>query len=210
MRILLLMLVGSLVLTSCKPKLIFTEQNRQQLKDQKISIDNVQFYNDKDIVMRREIERSLTQVDKGEIKQIDGENIQEIRIPRSTPGIVTNSTDTKIWVAFEDCDSCSIRFYKNPYDSYQVDADIWYSDRGQISYDRKNFYLITPHNDAILLVKKSQIYKPEKRSRSAKGMKIQEKQQKKVTRKDIRRVDKEEEDDFQPFESDQDDAQTSQ
>ena len=186
--------------TACSPRLLFTEQNRSHLENQKLDIERVQFYTDKDIVMRRKMESSETKVSNGEIRQIDGDRTQEIRIPRGTPGIVDRVDVGKIWLVFEDRDSCAIRFYKNSYDTYQVDADKWIEKKGAIRYDRESFYLVPPNNDALLMVKKREIYKPEKRSRVAKGVRIdgKGKKKKKVRRKDIKRIEEDEEFDSQP------------
>lgn len=168
--------------------------------------------------MRRQVESTETSVTNGEIKQIDGERTQEIRIPRGTPGVVEQTSDEKLWIAFEDCKECALRFIKNSYDSYQVDADQWVEGKGQISYDGKTFYMIPPHNDALLMVKKSQLYKPEKRSRTLKGVRIEDRKgrqkkdkKKKIRRKDLRVIDPEspEESDDELWE-DEDDGTANQ
>lgn len=186
----LVILLGS----ACSPRLLFTEQNREHLDAQGLDIERVQFYTDKEIVMRRKMESKETKVSNGEIRQIDGERTQEIRIPRGTPGIVDQVEAEKIWLAFEDCKGCELRFYKNSFDTYQVDADDWIEKRGQIKYNGKTFYMIPPHNDALLMVKKREIYKPNKNSRVAKGVRIdgKKKKRKKVRRKDIRKIEEDE------------------
>ena len=187
----LLLLLGS----SCSPRLLFTEQTREHLDAQNIDIERVQFYTDKELVLRRKLESNETKVSKGEITQIDGERTQEIRIPRGTPGIVDQVAEGKIWLIFEDCKGCAMRFYKNPFDTYQVDADDWFERKGQIDYDGKTFYLIHPNNDALLMVKKRQIYKDNKNSRVAKGLRVDgknNKKRKKLKRKDIKELEEDE------------------
>lgn len=207
-----------MALTSCGPSQVFTEGSRDILETQGIAIENIQFYADKEIIMRRQVESTETKVNNGEIKQIDGKRTQEIRIPRGTPGVVEQTSDGKLWVAFEDCKECALRFIKNSYDSYQVDADKWLEGNGQINYHGKVFYMIPPHNDALLMVKKSQLYKPEKRSRTLKGVRIEDRKgrqkkdkKKKIRRKDLRVIDPEapEESDDELWE-DEDDGTANQ
>ncbi len=196
MRLFLFFALIAAVLTSCGPSQVFTENSRAILEKQGIEVINIQFYADKEIIMRRQVESTETSVSNGEIKQIDGERTQEIRIPRGTPGVVEQTADGKLWVAFEDCEGCALRFIKNSYDSYQVDADKWLEGKGQIDYDGKQFYMIPPHNDALLMVKKSELYKPEKRSRTVKGVRIEnskgkdkKRKKKKIRRKDLRVIE---------------------
>ena len=217
MRSLILLAFIAAVLTSCGPSEVFTENSRIILEGQGIDIEEIQFYADKEIIMQREISKTETSIAKGEIIMKEGQRTQEIRIPRGTPGVVEQSADGKLWVAFEDCEECTLRFIKNSYESYQVDADKWLQGKGQINYRKKSFYLIPPHNDALLMVKKSDIYKPEKRSRTLKGVKVEDRKNSKKNRKDrIRRKDLKEvtpdapeENDEQLWE-DEDDGTTNQ
>ena len=198
MRRLLFFAFVAAILTSCGPSEVFTENSRLVLEQQGLSVNDIQFYADKEMIMRREIQKTETSVTRGEIKFVKGERVQEIRIPRGTPGVVEQTADGKLWVAFEQCKGCTLRFVKNSYDSYQVDADKWIEGKGQISYDEKNFYLIPPHNDALLMVKKKELYKPKKGSRTVKGVTIEEKKgrkekkkKNKVRRKDLKVIDPE-------------------
>ncbi len=194
MRLFLFFALIATVLTSCGPSQVFTEGSRAVLESQGIDVADIQFYADKGISMRRQVESSETSVRNGEIKQIDGERTQEILIPRGTPGIVKKVAQEKLWVSFEGCEGCELRFKKNSYDSYQIDADKWLEGRGQIEYDGKRFYLVPPYNDALLMVKKNELYKPERRSRVVKGVRIdyekEKKKKKRIRRKDLRIIDR--------------------
>lgn len=183
-----------LILTSCGPSHLFTEDSRNILVTQGIEIENIQFYCDKDIIMRRKSDKTQTEITNGEIKQIDGKLTEEVRIPRGTPGIIDSIAELKLYISFEDCRDCILLFSKNSFDAYQVDAESWIEVSGKVMYGGKVFYLTPPNHDAMLLVKKSEIYKPEKRGRTAKGLRVEEqkkpkKKKKKIRRRDIKRVD---------------------
>lgn len=172
MRNFLFLTLAVLLGFSCKSKQIFLEQNRVHLEEQGIEITRVQFYVDKDLVLRRELDSHETHVTNGEIKQIDGQRTEEIRIMRGTPGVIEQVDAGKLWITFETREGCALRFLKNVNDAYQVDADKWYERRGEVKYDGKTFYMLPPHNDAMLMVRKNELYKPDKDSRRAKGVRI--------------------------------------
>lgn len=198
--------------SGCNPKQLFTEQNRQHLKEQLLDVSEVQFFLDKEIIMRRQSEKHSTAISTtGEITQRDGQTTQEVRFVRGISGIVEKLDDEFIYVRFEPGipeDGKFLRFYKNSYDTYQVDADHWYENEGMVVYGMDTFFMAPPHNDALLMCKKSEIYKPEKKSRTVKGMRIEdrkkkkEKRQKRVKRKDYKQVDPNDDSDEDVWEDD--------
>lgn len=173
------LLALAVVMSSCRPRLEFTEANRTHLATQKIDINRVQFYTDKELILRRDIPNSVTEVARGEITERNGRKTVEIRIPRGTPGVVEAIDEGIIVVAFEeDCPECLLRFYRNRYDCYQVDADNWIEKQGQISYDGFTFYLTPPYNDAILMVKKKELNRDRTNSHIVKGKRLNSRRKK--------------------------------
>lgn len=162
-----------LFFSACAPRVYFTEEARVRLADQKVDLARIQFYNDKDIVLQRKVDSQEFLVKEGVIREIDGRRVQEIRIPRNTPCVIdSNSSSGKLYVRFERGDGKALRFFRNAYDAYQIDADEWIQRKGKIQYAGKDFYITTGGNDALLLVKKTKAYKSMTESHVASGIKV--------------------------------------
>ncbi len=194
---LVFILLFSIVGTSCKPRLLFTEANRGHLEQKGIDMSRVQFFTDKELILRRLDPTTDTQVANGEIRQVDQENTDELRIPRGTPGLLEKMDDGMLWINFEDRRGTQLRFKRNKYDHYQIDADKWYDRRGEVTYDGKIYYLTPPHNDALLQVKKRELQRELKNSRIVRGNRINKRK-----RKNFRRTNDNQGDDFENYQGD--------
>jgi|GEM_PF-2613865 len=204
LRLFCILGILGMMLAACSPSHALMESDRSALTSQGIDIRDVQFYTDMEIIMRRESDNRQTQISNGEIKQKDGLLTEEVRIPRGTPGLVDSVADQTIWVSFENRRNSSLRFSKNSYDLYQLDADEWLEGSGKIDYGGKTFYLTPGYHNALLMVKRRDIYKSEKRGRVAKGRKLDTTEEKKPKRKKIRRKDLKRVDPESPEEDDED------
>ena len=93
-----------LTFTACGPTLTpFTRQVYEQNHWTDSELKRIQFYLSDDIVMRRELTGSLSEIVSGEIKIIDGRKVEEIIIPAKTPGVFLFSPkDNRFAISFED------------------------------------------------------------------------------------------------------------
>ncbi|MEM0998267.1 MAG: hypothetical protein AAGN35_14500 [Bacteroidota bacterium] len=164
--------------SSCAPRVIFTEGARVRLAEQNVDMSKIQFYNDKEVILRRKVDSSEFTVDSGVIREVDGRRTQEIKIPRYTPCIIEGYDNGKLFLRFERGDEKLLRFKRNAYESFQIDADDWINRQGAIEYGGKDFYIQPGGNDALLLVKKTKAYKSMTESRVTPGIKVKSRRKK--------------------------------
>jgi hypothetical protein len=169
--------------SSCAPRVIFTEAARVRLAEQNVDLGKIQFYNDKEMVLRRKVDSSEFTVDSGVIREVDGRRTQEIKIPRYTPCIIEAYDNGILYIRFERGDEKLLRFKRNTYDSFQIDADEWIKRRGAIEYGGKDFYIEPGGNDALLLVKKTKAYKSMTESHVTPGIKVNSRKNKRSKRR---------------------------
>jgi hypothetical protein len=165
-------------ISSCAPRLIFKEDARARLTEQNVDLAKVQFYTDKEIILRRKVDSSEFSVDDGVIIEVDGRRTQEIKIPRYTPCIFEQYDNGRLYIRFDRGEDKLLRFKRNSYDSFQIDADAWIKRRGQIEYGGKDFYIEPGGNDALLLVKKTKAYKSFTDSEVTRGLKVKKRKRK--------------------------------
>lgn len=163
-----------MAVSSCAPRLMFSEIERQKLEKNAVAVTEVQFYNDKEIVLRRRKPNSDVQVTSGVIKTIDGTAVWEIRIPRYTECIADTfiANERKIGIRFERGDDRLLWFKENSYGMFQLDAEAWKNGRGKIQYAGQEFRIEVLGNDALLVVRKTKEYKDATRSDRVDGLKI--------------------------------------
>jgi hypothetical protein len=162
-------------LAACKPKLLFSEEERLKLTEREVPVESIQFYNDKEIILRRKMNSSDLSVSGGVIKTVDGRQVEEIKIPRYTPCIADSFVDGRFFVRFEREDDRQMRFYKNSYNMFQIDAERWIAGKGKVEYAGKVFFIENAGNDALLVVRKSKLYDQSTNRNFAKGVLITDK-----------------------------------
>lgn len=170
-RFVLLALVAILSFSSCLPKIVFLEKHRAELEEAQVPLKLVQFYNDKEIILRRRAINSDYKESGGRIIEIDGEQIQEIKIKRGTPCLITGSKGGLYTVRFENGEGKTLRFYRNSKGAFQIDADKWKNRKGEITYAGLDFLIEIESNDVILLFKERRKYRSKPESRTIKGQK---------------------------------------
>lgn len=168
--------IWALLLTSlimaCKPKIVFLEPVRILLDTNNIALRQVQFYNDKSIVLRRKASQSDISESGGKMIEVDGEQVQEILIRKGTPGVVTGDQNGKLLVRFEKGDGKVLRFYKNSKGAYQIDADKWVTRKGLIQYAGLDFIIEEASNDVLLMYKETKKFRSASQMKTVKGLKV--------------------------------------
>jgi hypothetical protein len=160
------------LLTSCSNTIYFTKDMRYMLYNSKIPVSNVQFYNSRKIVLKRNLTYAETKVARGEIKLENGRYIEEIIIPKNTPGVAVSSGRNHINVAFENGRNRDLTFSLNDRDLYQLTPQSWDNDYGKVVYDTL-IYLLEPGSDkAVLKVRKDNINNFERKKRVVKGVTV--------------------------------------
>ena len=182
MRIILPVLL-LMLFSSCK--IYFTQELRQQLEEQKIDLDRIQFYTSKKIVLQRIITTQQVSEDTAKLIQVKETVIERIKIKRNLKGVCINGFDSELEIKFEPQDSCSLKFVRVDSSSvksiYKIGAMSWVNNVGQVPYEGKVFYIrprrnfFQPRsNDAALKVKRKFLHKVKVNRRKAKGIKVGE------------------------------------
>ena len=163
----LLMLLGS-----CSKTIYFTQDMRSNLNENYLSIDKVQFYNSRKIILRRNLSYADTKVARGKINLENGQYVENIIIPKNTPGVAVSEGNEYINVAFEDGANRFLRFVKNSDNEYQISASKWSDGYGKIKYDTLNYYIEPKSSKALLKVIKDNNFNMQKSTRRLKGKTI--------------------------------------
>ncbi len=173
----LAMALGLLTLTtwSCKPKEVFLEKARLALVDNKVPLRSMQIYNDKDIIMRTAEGTSEISQSGGKLVMVDGERVMEIVIRAGTPGVITGMQNGKFLVRFEVGDGKILQFFKNSKGAFQIEADKWIGQQGQVQYANITFLLEPQSKDVILLYRQKKRYTSAASLRTVKGQRVNSK-----------------------------------
>ena len=98
--------------------------------------------------------------------------MENIIIPKKTPGVAISEGDNYINVAFEDGANRFLRFVKNSDNEYQISASKWNNGYGKIKYDTLYYYIEPKSSKAVLKVIKDDNYNLQKGTRRLKGKTI--------------------------------------
>lgn len=160
-------LLGLLVilLSSCSPNLTpFTQRLYDEYRWTESELKRIQFYLSDNIVLRRELSGSKSEIISGEIKLIDGRRVEEIVIPSGTPGVFMFSPKTnRFAISFEEGgDERFLMFGPNPKanNRYVLLASDWNRRTGKVTYAGQMYAVDTGSAFAGLMVdlrKSSQI-----------------------------------------------------
>ena len=167
-KIFLVFLFFSL-LSACSSTRYFTQEMRKNLHKNNLDISEVQFYNSKKIVLKRNLTYKETKVARGKIKYQNGQYFEEIIIPKNTPGVLEKDTTKTLDVAFETGHNRALKFVLNKDDHYQLSALVWSDGYGRVSYDTLIYYVEPRSSQAVLKVKKHYSYVFNKKIRKVKG-----------------------------------------
>jgi hypothetical protein len=185
MKKIIFVILTSIIMTSCAVQ--FTSTMKKQLEDSNIDFSKIQFYNSQSFAFQREMSSSETGIEKGKIKTEEGKRIEIVKIPRRKPAICDSISGDKIFIIFEYgrdkripfvCDSNNKDYSLITAGSSDVPLEVknytnigGYKFYGTINYEGKEYYY-GYFTKPILKVKKSQMEKVLKESRTVGGIRI--------------------------------------
>lgn len=166
-----------ITMASCSARLSpFTQKMYERSGLEQEELTRIQFYLSEDIVLRRNMSAGETVVSEGKIKMVDGRRVEEVRIPRGTPGVLLfMPRDDRFAISFEENnDESYLMFGPNPKinDRYALLAKEWNRSRGKVSYNGLLYEVDVASAYSTLLVDVKRIGSTEYRSRRASGRKI--------------------------------------
>lgn len=167
----------ALCFSSCSPKLApFTQDLYQKNKWTENELSKIQFYLSEDVFLTREVGKDTTQIEEGEIKIINGREMEEIVIPKGTPGLFLFSPSAnQLAISFEsEGEERYLMFGPNPNanNRFTILAKNWGREEGIVRYDGKEYNLSFTDAFASLLVDVKWAEEEERESRKAVGRKI--------------------------------------
>ena len=172
----LIYLIPILILTSCSQKVYFNAQVRKQLEQLNIPLDKLNYYVDRDVILRREMSSEETTASSGIVKFENGKYINIIKLRMYTTGVCTKISPNKLNIAFEDGSNfLTFGYPKNGTNenAYQINADEWKNDIGKITYEGKVFYIDEKSSDAKIKINQQWKAKKAVNQRVMKGRKVQ-------------------------------------
>jgi hypothetical protein len=169
------MLIGAVLLVAgCASKVYFTQDARELMEKAGEDVTKLQFYNDKEFLLRRKTTSRQFDAIDGVVTKVEGLRVQDLRVRRGTPCRIDSVSGNSYWIRFELGEGQTLRFYKNQYDHYQIWADKWHSGRGNIVYGNKDYIIERVGNDCLLMVKNSQTFRKNSQRRVAEGLEVGE------------------------------------
>ncbi|MDP2721258.1 MAG: hypothetical protein Q8O72_00760 [Bacteroidales bacterium] len=155
--------------TSCAGKAYFTKEMRANLHQNQLKENEVQYFNSGKIVLTRNLSYAETQIARGTIRYENGQYIEEIIIPKNTPGVAVDQSKDNMSISFETGENRQLTFKCNTDGYYQLSALSWKDNYGQVKYDTTMYYLTPASSKALLMVGKDYVNKFEKQKRVLKG-----------------------------------------
>lgn len=162
------------LLTSCSPKIPFTQSMREKYKLTNQELSKLQFYISDEVTIKN---GTPTEVDKavedGKLIIKTSKNDELVVIKAKTPGAVEEATDlTTLKVAFEDGMNKGIVFMsKGDKNGYYRLAAIQDGGRYKINYNNQDYYLFAG-GGAVLLFKKKSLKDIQQTEKVAKGKRV--------------------------------------
>ncbi len=160
------------LLASCSKTIYFTQEMRNDLSKNYLSIDKIQFYNSKKIILRRNLSYADTKVARGKINLENGQYVERVIIPKKTPGVAVGEGKNYINVAFEDGPNRFLKFVLNGDNEYQISASKWEQGYGKVKYDTLIYYIEPKSSRAVLKVVRNDNYNLQKNTRRLKGKRV--------------------------------------
>lgn len=158
-----------LVSYSCSNKVLFTRQMRDNLKQNQLLENEVQYYNSSKIILKRNLSYAETKIASGQIRFENGQYVEEIVIPSNTPGVAVEQSKETMNISFETGENRQLAFKCNSDGYYQLSALSWKDNYGQVKYDTTVYYLTPGSSRALLKVGKDFVSKYQKQKRVLKG-----------------------------------------
>ncbi|MCB0704984.1 MAG: hypothetical protein KDC34_06730 [Saprospiraceae bacterium] len=173
-------IIGVLLLTvfaACGPTLRpFTQELYEEYGWTDAELQKIQFYLSRDIVLHRQVSTGTTEIISGEIKIVDGKEVEEIIIREGTPGVFMFSPKSnRLAVSFDDgSDERFLMFGPNPKQNnrFVLLGSEWDRRSGKVSYEGQTYWVDADVAYASLMVDLKKISKTKVKSHTAAGRRI--------------------------------------
>ena len=166
-----------LALSSCGPTLSpFTQRLYEEQNWTESELRRIQFYLSEDIVLTRELTGGSSDITRGQIKIVNGRQVEQIVIRRNTPGVYLFSPkENRFAVSFEEGgERRYLIFGPNPRtgERYTLLASDWNRSAGTVNYDGREWNVDSGDAFASLMVDLQRFRKQDVNTRVVGGRKI--------------------------------------
>ena len=158
----------------------FTKDLKQRLERENIDIKRVQFYVDQKLILSRNVDDKKAQVSSGVVRLENGKYINEVIIPAFTPGICDTIMNDRMMINFEQGNN-DLAFGQGSgytFANFVLYGSEWKNGTAAVTFDSNKFRAscgsCADVASATLVVRKSEIDKFERKSRTVKGRKVEE------------------------------------
>lgn len=168
------LLVLPFILVACSsPKTYFNASIRNKVESSHQPLEKIQFYADRDIVLRRDMNTGETKVTSGKVKIENGHYVNIITLKKNTPGVCTQVRNNTVNISFENGENKYLTFgktkYAKPDDPYRILANEWVKEYGIIDYEGGKYHLQPAGTEAGIMIKTSVLKKYKVEERKMKG-----------------------------------------
>lgn len=167
---------GFALLSSCSPKIPFTQSVREKYKLTDEDLKHIQFYLSDAVVLKRgeELGREK-QNENGTLVIKSGKNIEQVVFKRNTACVLNTVTDNnKFSVSFEDAANKFLVFGSqgDPDGYYSLKALEWNGGKGKINYGDQTYYSNQGSQKTFLMFKMQSLRKINVDEKVVKGKKV--------------------------------------
>lgn len=153
----------------------FTKGLKERLEKDNIDLRQVQFYIDQKLILSRNLGDQKLVVNSGVVKLENGKYINEIIVPAFTPGICDTTQSDKLMVSFEKGNN-DLAFGPGSgytFNEYVLYGTEWKNGTAAVTFDSNKFRArcgtCSDVASVTLVVRKSEIDKIDRKSRTLKG-----------------------------------------
>ena len=162
------------VLTSCSPKIPFTQTIRDQNSLTAEELQRIQFYLSDPVILRRGNSQSQKATEEGALVIKSGKNIEQVSFKSNTPGTVSEVvSNAALKMSFEEGPEKVLVFSADKNGYYSLKALTWDKDgRGTINYGGQTYTAAPGSSNAVLLFKMKSLKKVKVKENVVKGKKL--------------------------------------
>lgn len=175
-RLLSALVLFTFLFSSCGPRLSpLTQRMIEDQSWQEDELKRIQFYLSEDLILTREVRNGNTEIRNGQVKMIDGRQVEQMVFKQKTPGIFVFSPKTqRMAVSFENNDENYLVFGPNPKagNRYTLLASDWKRRTGSVTYAGKTWRVNAADAYASLLIPLKRLRENDVRGKVAGGRKL--------------------------------------
>src|SRR5450432_3256887 len=156
----------------------FTRDLKQRLEKENIDLKQVQFYVDQKLILNRNLGDQKAVVTSGVVRLENGKYINEVIVPAFTPGVCDTLVSDRLMINFEKGNN-DLAFGQgsgSTFSEYVLYGTQWKNGTAAVVFDSNTFRARCGSCDdvalATLLVRKKEIDKFERKTRTLKGRKV--------------------------------------